>query len=266
MENLNAVRLNDIVNENDRIQVMHWAAPVSSHKFGYRIFRDMLGRTHYKRLSKENSYMIANPVSPYDNKIVLVDATGIQQPDIVLNLPGIIWVDGERIEYFAVQENTLSQLRRGTLGTGVKDLHAAGDIAYGQGSSETIDYRDTYNVYRDRADGSNQIVDLGFDIDNANEIEVFVGGRKLSKVDVSVYNKTLAQDSPEADETRTKEYEVVTVGSNKYIQFTTTPAVDTEIRVVKRTGKKWIAAGETLRNSNSAIARFIRGATIELPK
>jgi len=93
-----------------------------------------------------------------------------------------------------------------------------------------------------------------------------VGGRKLSKVDISVYNKTLAQDSPEADQTRTKEYEVVTVGGNKYIQFTTTPAVDTEIRVVKRTGKKWIAAGETLRNSNSAIARFIRGATIELPK
>ena len=266
MENLNAVRLKDIVNENDRIQVMHWAAPVSSDKFGYRIFRDMLGRTHYKRLSKENSYMIANPVSPYDNKIVLVDATGIQQPDIVLNLPGIIWIDGERIEYFAVQENTLSQLRRGTLGTGVKDLHAAGDIAYGQGSAETIDYRDTYSVYRDRADGSNQIVDLGFDIDNANEIEVFVGGRKLSKVDISVYNKTLAQDSPEADQTQTKEYEVVTVGGNKYIQFTTTPAVDTEIRVVKRTGKTWIAAGETLRNSNSAIARFIRGATIELPK
>ena len=266
MENLNAVRLKEAVSENDRIQVMHWAAPVSSNRFGYRIFRDMLGRTHYKRLNQGNSYMVANPVNPYDNKIVLVDATGIQQPDIILNLPGIIWIDGERIEYFAAQENTLSQLRRGTLGTGVKDLHAAGDTAYGQGSAETIDYRDTYNIYRDRADGSNQIVDLGFDIDNENEIEVFVAGRKLSKVDIDVYNKTIAQDSPDADEIKAKEYEVVTINGNKRIQFTTTPAVDTEIRVVKRTGKTWINAGETLRNSNSAIARFIRGATIELPK
>ena len=121
-------------------------------------------------------------------------------------------------------------------------------------------------MYKQLADGSNTVVDIDFEFDNINEIEVFVGGRKLSKVDVEVYNSSNAQDSPEADETRTKEFDVITVGSDKVVQFTTTPAVDTEIRIVKKTGKTWYKDGTSLRDSPSAIAKFLRGATIELPK
>jgi len=266
MEELDAVRLNVIPAANDKIQVLHWANVVSGKRFGFRIFRDMLGRTHYKRLNQENSYVLAEDLQVYDNSIILDDTTGIQQPNPTKNLPGILWIDGERIEYFAIQGNTLSQLRRGTLGTGVKSLHKAGDRAFGQGPGETIDYQDTYDVYRDFADGSSQIVDLGFTFDNINEIEVFVGGKKLSKVDVDVYNNTIAQDSTEGDQVKAQEFTVVDVSGEKRINFTTTPAVNTEIRVVKRTGRRWIQPNETLRTSSSPIAKFIRGATIELPK
>lgn len=266
MEEMDAVRLNDPVFENDRIDVLHWANTVSSNKFGYRIFRDMLGRTHYKRLNQENSYMLTQDLKPYDTKIVLQDATGIQTPNINTNLPGILWIDGERIEYFSVSGNTLTQLRRGTLGTGVKDVHPAGERAYGQGSAESVNYQDTIEVYKDQADGSSQVVDLGFTFDNINEIEVFVGGRKLSKSAIEVYNKTLEQDSTEGDETVEKEFDVVDVSGVKTIQFTTAPAAGTEVRVVKKTGSLWISSGETLRTSSSPIARFLRGATIELPK
>jgi len=266
MEELDAVRLNEIPAANDKIQVLHWTNAVSGKRFGFRIFRDMLGRTHYKRLNQENSYVLAKDLQVYDNSILLDDATGIQKPNTLKNLPGILWIDGERIEYFSVQGNTLSQLRRGTLGTGVKSLHKAGDRAFGQGPGETIDYQDTYDVYRDFADGSSQIVDLGFTFDNINEIEVFVGGKKLSKVDVNVYNNTIAQDSTEGDQVKAQEFTVVDVSGEKRINFTTTPAVNTEIRVVKRTGRRWIQPNETLRTSSSPIAKFIRGATIELPK
>jgi hypothetical protein len=58
------------------------------------------------------------------------------------NLPGIIFVNGERIEYFVKENNTLRQLRRGTLGTGVKSIHETGTKVYNQSSSKTIPYRD----------------------------------------------------------------------------------------------------------------------------
>jgi len=266
METLDAIRLTNIPNENDRIDVLHFQNNTASPKFGYRIFRDMLGRTHYKRLNEDNSYKLAVALKQYDTKIILDDATGIVQPNTLQNIPGVLWVDGERIEYFVVEENTLSQLRRGTLGTGAKVNYPVNTKVYGQGIDETIDYRDTYQVYRQLADGSNTVVDIDFEFNNINEIEVFVGGRKLSKVAVDVYNKTIAQDSPEADQTQDKEFDVITVGSEKVIQFATTPAIDTEIRIVKKTGKTWYNNGTSLRDSNSSIAKFLRGATIELPK
>jgi hypothetical protein len=36
------------------------------------------------------------------------------------HMPGVVFVDKERIEYFTKSGNTLGQLRRGTLGTGIK--------------------------------------------------------------------------------------------------------------------------------------------------
>lgn len=266
METLDAVRLKVIPSENDRIDVLHFQNNTAAPRFGYRIFRDMLGRTHYKRLNEDNSYKLYKPLGQFDTKITLDDATGIIQPNTQSNIPGVLWIEGERVEYFAVEGNVLSQLRRGTLGTGVKYNYPVNTKVYGQGIDETIDYSDTYEVYKQLADGSNTVVDIDFEFDNINEIEVFVGGRKLSKVDVEVYNSSIAQDSPEADETRTKEFDVITVGSDKVVQFTTTPAVDTEIRIVKKTGKTWYKDGTSLRDSPSAIAKFLRGATIELPK
>ena len=34
---------------------------------------------------------------------------------------GVLFINGERIEYFVKDGNSLQQLRRGTMGTGVKD-------------------------------------------------------------------------------------------------------------------------------------------------
>ena len=47
---------------------------------------------------------------------------------------GVIWVDDERIEYYGISGNVLTNIKRGTKGTSITD-HAAGTTAY-DGTSE----------------------------------------------------------------------------------------------------------------------------------
>ena len=42
-------------------------------------------------------------------------------------------VNGERIEFFKISGNRLSQITRGTLGTGVATIHEAGTDVFNQG-------------------------------------------------------------------------------------------------------------------------------------
>jgi len=198
----------------------------------------------------------------YDTRIELVDATGIQEPDPIRNIPGIIFIDGERIEYFVVNGNFLQQLRRGTLGTGVAEIHSAGSYVLGQGVDETIDYNDTVTTHTTRADGSTQIVDMDFTVDNINEVEVFVGGRRLRKNAISVFNPTIDQDSPAGDETVNAEFTL----NNGIIDLAAIPPTNTEIKVVKKTGTIWTEEGTTLENSERPIGKFLRGASIKLPR
>ena len=46
------------------------------------------------------------------------------------NIPGVIFIDGERIEYYLKEDGVLRQLRRGTLGTGIATVHAKGCLLY----------------------------------------------------------------------------------------------------------------------------------------
>ena len=110
--------------ENDVIDVIHFAEKVSTAKFAYRQFKDMLNRTHFKRLDSEAT-ILREPLKSTDIRIEVVNGTQLSEPSKGQNLPGILFIGGERIEYFVKEGNTLKQLRRGTLGTGVKEMYPA---------------------------------------------------------------------------------------------------------------------------------------------
>ena len=107
--------------DNDVVEIIEFATegPITG-KFGYRLFKDMLNRTVYKRLGDTNSYRLAKDLGVFDQEIVIDDASNLPTPDVTNNIPGIIFINAERIEYFVKSGNKLRQLRRGTLGTGVK--------------------------------------------------------------------------------------------------------------------------------------------------
>ena len=271
--NLNAVQLKSTLSENDTIDIVHTGAPPVNEKFGFRIFKDILNRTHYKRLNENNSYVLASPLNYYDSSILLDSTDGIFQPNKDRNVPGVVFIEGERIEYFEVIGNRLRQLRRGTLGTGIKNIYEPGVKLYGQGPEENINYKDTTSRQIFVADGTSSEYTLDFTPSSINDVEVFLGGRRLRKTNIDVFDPTINQDSPEGDNVISPEFRID--GVNLYIEprnritnDIVEPSVfeGQRIEVVRKTGKVWNETGKSLKDTNNEISRFLRAATIQLPK
>jgi hypothetical protein len=260
------VQITRPLNTGDAVQVVHFAADKSNEKFGFRIFKDMLNRTHYKRLNKDKTYILSTPLAITDTQIQLVDSTGITIPSKNLNIPGILFIEGERIEYFEVEGNVLSQLRRGTLGTGPREVYAAGTELMDQSLSETIPYKDEHISLIKLDDESTRIVLDWTPTKGVNEFEVFVGGKRLRKNAIRVFDANIDQDSPEADIIAQPEYTLETIGNSTVLVLATKAPANSRVLIVRKVGKQWQSAGEQLRYSTNSIAEFIRGATTELPK
>jgi hypothetical protein len=249
--------------ENDVIDIIHFTAPVSVPKFAYRQFKDMLNRTHFKRLETSAS-TLAQTLNYYDLRIELVDGASLSEPNKGQNLPGVIFIDGERIEYFVKEENTLRQLRRGTLGTGVKDTYAISTKVFDQNISKTVPYKDQTLAYNATADGLTATFEIGYPVASINEIEVFVGGVRMRKAALDVFNYATALDSPEGDTTVVADFTFDT--ETNAITLLATPAKDIRVTVVKKVGQSWTTNGTSLGDTENSIARFLRAGTSELPE
>ena len=263
---------------NDVVQIIHFAASITNEKFGFRMFKDMLNRTHYKRLNKDNVFTLAEPLRIVDTTITLFDATGITQPSTQLNIPGVLFMEGERIEYFKVVGNKLSQLHRGTLGTGPKDIYEVGTECMDQSDKESIPYTDQMVSIIALEDESTQIVLDWIPTKGVNEFEIFVGGRRLRKNSIPAYqfqqldaagNLTtglIDQDSPLGDVVLEPEFTLTIDDNTAIVSLVDTPVNDSRVLVVRKVGKTWQKPGEQLRYADNSIANFIRGATTDLPK
>jgi hypothetical protein len=257
------VRLVKQPTADDVIDIIHFTAPVSKPKFAYRQFKDMLNRTHFKRLEVAAA-KLAQPLNYYDLRIELDDASSLSEPNKGQNLPGVVFIEGERIEYFVKEDNTLRQLRRGTLGTGVKDTYAADTNVYDQNISKTVPYKDQTLAYNATADGITATFEIGYPVASINEIEVFAAGTRLRKAPLAVFNPAIALDSPEGDATVAADF-TFDAATNE-ITLLATPAKDTRVTVVKKVGQSWTTQGTSLGDTENSIARFLRAGTSALPE
>ena len=130
--------------DTDIIDVIAFSNKVTRSSFGYKIFKDMLNKNTYFRIDDSSSSILAKTLNYYDNTIELVDATNLPEPSAVLNKPGVIFIDKERIEYFKKDGNILKQIKRGTLGTGVKDAHPIESLVRDQSIVQTVPYKDEF--------------------------------------------------------------------------------------------------------------------------
>jgi hypothetical protein len=138
------IRLVEYLNTTDVIQIIAFTNVVVQDSFAFMQFKDMMNRTHYKRLNRQKSTRLMQDLKQFDKELVVSNGDALDNPNPYLNIPGIIEINGERIEYFAKTGNVLSRLTRATLGTGAPAIHKVGALVQGLGSSETIPYKDEF--------------------------------------------------------------------------------------------------------------------------
>lgn len=256
------IRLQEYQGVDDLIQIIAFTNTVVHDNFGYMIFKDIMNRVHYKRLNKEKSTILQVGLNQFDNEIIVENPDFLDDPIPGSNLPGIIEINGERIEYFVKDGHSLKQLRRGTLGTGIPNAHVSGSVVQSIGASETIPYKDEYVIEKSISDGvSNQIL-LPY-APNKDDVEVFVGGFRLKKNQYKLYSNLNYPYSPEGDITLDPEF---TITGSGILQLTTIPVQGTRIVVVKKYGKLWNDLGKRLANSNNKVANFIKEAEAVWPE
>jgi hypothetical protein len=266
-DNQQYVKIESEISANDTVQVIHFAANPTQNKLGWSQFKDMLNRTHYKRLSDKENVTLASDLHQYDQSITVINGENLPAPVAGSSKPAILFIEGERIEYFVRNDNVISQFRRGTLGTGVKDVYPADTRVLNSAAENTMPYKDETLTQVFTADGNTATYTLDFTPNNINEFDVFVAGTRLRKNSISSYkfdnvNGPLAQDSPEGDETLPAQFSV----NGTTLTLTNTPVLNTKVIIVRKQGKIWTDPGVALTESKSNIAKFLRAATVDLPR
>ena len=89
------------ITAGDKISMIGYSPEFTNLQYSYMQFKDMLNRTHYKRLNKNKQTFIVNSLYQTDIGMTVDNASVLDDPNPEGNLPGIIYINGERIEYFA---------------------------------------------------------------------------------------------------------------------------------------------------------------------
>ena len=239
----------------DRLDVMYFALDSAVGATGFRIFKDMLNRMHYKRISKTATTSLVDDVTIGSSTLQVKDGSVLPEPNIASNAPGVIFVDKERIEYFTKSGNTLGQLRRGTLGTGIKD-HSDGAEVVDASGTQTIPYADTVSTDTFTGDGSTVVFAITNAPTYASELDIFIGGQRLL---------------PTSEDGSTINYDCD--GSTAAVTFTTAPASGYQIKILHKRGQVWYTAadgnpanGKGLQASTTAQAKFIADEPTNAPE
>jgi hypothetical protein len=248
----------------------------------FEITKDMFNVSGFTRFSM-NTVKLAQDLNYYDKTIVLTDTSDLYLPVKKYNSPGVVYINGERIQYFEINGNTLTQLRRGVLGTSIAVVHPVDSYVVDVSVNERLPYKDTEH----RTDVISDGISIGIPVDfipvksnriweqsvkfpstiptthgPCDQIEVFVAGRRLRKNPMWVFNPNLGANSPAGDVLLDAEFSVD--GESNTIRLTELAPVGTRVTVFYKTGKIWYEQGDntaskglTLLENSTSVASFI---------
>jgi hypothetical protein len=261
---------------------------IGSQIVGYRIFKDIFGRQTFKRLSKYHSDTLSKPLSFTDTEIHVTNGNSLTHPNPAKNIPGVIIIDGERIEYFTKNGNVLSQLRRSTLGTGPSYYSQAGTKVIDQSIKQTIPTIDysleqhipssnttTYVISTSTITFVSGVTGKGITIITetdddlpppraVDQVEIYYGGRKLRKDPLIVHDSTISYDtSTESLTVLAPEFSINTSTQELTLNIDEEIVSGTRITVMKRETERWTE--DSLLTSNVQQAMFLRARPAELP-
>ena len=281
------VYLTDNTTSEDSIKIVLFGEDIYTLPSAFEIHKDMLNVYHFKRFA-QGEVSLTQDLNYYDQQIHVSDASSLFTPVPTRNIPGTVYINGEKIEYMAKVGNVLSQLRRGSFGTAIGVSYSSGSYVVDVSARETLPYTESQEREDFYSDGSSLLVGpLSFipvkateewtttsipdGFGRCDQVEVFAAGRRLRKSPVDVYSEDLGATSPGADVTLEAEFSVD--GTSAYIRLSSALPAGTRISVITRTGKIWYGRGDTtasngvtLLQNETPIATFIAQRTTKLPE
>ena len=276
--NASQVQLNDsiVLEPTDEIAVTSVSNIVDDNKIlGYRSFLDNLGRTTYKRISSANSTKLATTLTSTSTSIDLVDASVLTPPNFDKFIPGVIIINGERIQFYKVDGNTLSNLVRGSLGTGIRNSYPKDTVVIDQGAYQTLDIVDNQTSWMTNVTSTNVLIYNVSSVvtphSTSTAYDVYYQGRLLRKPGTvyTLTNATISYDSNETNAEGTQsnvtlhgEYAI----SNGVLTLNTGTVlkVGSRIQVISRTGKSIYAQIQSGTTHNIPVDSMHQNATAQV--
>lgn len=272
----------------DNVKVILFGSNICNTK-SYEISKDMLNRFNYHRYSI-GEVKLVKELNYYDNEIIVNDASTLQTPIVSKNQPGVILVNGERIEYLVKTQNTLSQLRRGSFGTAIATLHVVGSYVADVSNQERLPYNEHEIKESFMFDGPSHIIgplsytpvkstrtnwaagNTPSGYGPCDQIEVFLAGRRLRKNPIAMFDESLGSASPAADRILDAEFSVDGTSNSIRLSDDVVASIPTDatvnVVVYKKVGKVWYdqtsttaSSGVTLLENNTSVAKFIAEKT-----
>lgn len=255
----------------DEVIITSFAQDSASKTIGWKIFKDILGRTHYKRLSRQETTYLSQPLNLEDTEIYVQNGKVLPEPNIETSNPGIIFIAGERIEYMEKNGNVLSKIKRATMGTGAKEHYMIGTWVFDQGKTQSVPYQENIVVSTTVTTISTSTLNISLDtskfillenVDFHDQLEVYYGGKLLEKPTKTGVERKFHDAATYYDPINmlVKQPEFIITGTITTATLTITTATDdsVEIRIVQRRGKVWYNFnGESMFDQTTTEATFI---------
>lgn len=236
------------VSENSTVDVVHFTLSGQRKRIGFRVFKDMLNRVHFKNLNAPRTELTA-PLKWDSTNLEVLDGESLMAPRRQQRIPGVVFIEGERIEYYEKTGNVLSQLRRGTLGTGVGDEYPIGSKVVDQGPLNTIPYSDTESVFT-MTTTDTSAYDIAAELPDDRAVTVFLGGYRLSQEDSEYTIESVDSTTRIALNVADLPGELVSSDGGSVKE-------NIQLKVAYRTGRLWTPEGTSLEDGASEISRYL---------
>ena len=272
----------------DTIKIVEFGENLWKFPSAFEIYKDMLNVYQFKRFVQDDIKLVNN-LNYYDQTIEVTDGSKFFDPTDYRNVPGVVYINSERIEYFQKSGNILSQIRRGSFGSSIAETHLAGSQVSDVGPLESLPYNETQQRQDFVSDGSTLLIGpldftptvgtrsswytdtIPVGYGPCDQIEVFVAGTRLNKNPKTVFDETLGAASPAGDKEIEADFSVD--GLSPYIRVTNAIPAGKRITIIRKTGKIWYergidaaSAGKTLQQNDTSIANFILQKTTIMPE
>lgn len=250
---------------------------------GYRIFKDILHRTHFKRLSAENSTQLTAPLYTTSTEVHVENSSVFPLPNPLRYTPGVALIAGERIEFLEVHGNVLRNLKRATLGTAAKNYYPVGTTLTDQSRIQTVPFKENRKIYSTTATSATSYIFEGLSLNPlttaTDQVEVYYGGILLRKPTaannvLTVHDISIAFDSGStnsagisSDTVLHPQFTIESSGTTCILHLALDSITSgTSLAIVHTTATTWYGKGDDSMITNTSIqANFLRDSRATLP-